>query len=164
MGLDTVELVMEVEERFGIELPDEELELDIRTVGDLEQLISRRYSEKCSTTDCNSQKAFYRLRKALVEELGLERKQIKPDTPTEEVFPEASRIDTWTKISKKAQVEFPDLRYPSIYYNIIGTLTIAFWIIISLMILFFFFVVSIANIFEVSIPFKKTFKIKICRF
>lgn len=40
-SLDTVELVMMVEEEFGIELPDEEAEL-INTFGDLVKLVEAR--------------------------------------------------------------------------------------------------------------------------
>jgi acyl carrier protein len=42
-SLDTVELVMELEEQFGIEIPDEEAE-KIQTVGDAVKYIESRNS------------------------------------------------------------------------------------------------------------------------
>lgn len=40
-SLDTVELTVGIEEQFGIEIPDEELE-DVSTVGDIVTLISKK--------------------------------------------------------------------------------------------------------------------------
>lgn len=44
-SLDTVELVMEFEERFGIEIPDEAAE-KIQTVGDAVDFISKKQGDK----------------------------------------------------------------------------------------------------------------------
>lgn len=40
MGLDVIEIIMEVQDAFGIELPDEAAELP--TVGELSQYVSKR--------------------------------------------------------------------------------------------------------------------------
>ena len=44
-SLDTVELVMEFEERFGIEIPDEAAE-KIQTVGDAVEYINKKLADK----------------------------------------------------------------------------------------------------------------------
>ncbi len=44
-SLDTVELVMQFEEEFGIEIPDEDAE-NIRTVGDAVKYIDAKLAEK----------------------------------------------------------------------------------------------------------------------
>ena len=44
-SLDTVELVMEFEERFGIEIPDESAE-KIQTVGDAVSFIQKKLGDK----------------------------------------------------------------------------------------------------------------------
>jgi acyl carrier protein len=44
-SLDTMELTLQMEERFGIEIPDEELE-DLETVQDAVELIEQRMSVK----------------------------------------------------------------------------------------------------------------------
>jgi acyl carrier protein len=44
-SLDTMELTLQMEERFGIEIPDEDLE-DLETVQDAVELIEQRMSVK----------------------------------------------------------------------------------------------------------------------
>lgn len=44
-SLDTVELTLGIEERFGIEIPDSDLE-DVLTIGDTVALIERKLSVK----------------------------------------------------------------------------------------------------------------------
>lgn len=41
MGLDSIEIVMELEERFRIKIPDEDAE-QVKTVGELAELVLRR--------------------------------------------------------------------------------------------------------------------------
>lgn len=86
MGLDTVELVISIEEEFGIEISDADAcELD--TPRKLADYVRLRLGEKCSDDPgCLSQAQFYRLRRHLVEQLGTPRKAIKPDTPLSEVL------------------------------------------------------------------------------
>ena len=45
MGLETVEFVMEIEERFDISIPNEEV-VHTGTVGEIAQLVARKLSEK----------------------------------------------------------------------------------------------------------------------
>ena len=47
-SLDIVELVMILEEQFGIEIPDEDAE-DIKTVDDVVTYIEKKFAEKEST-------------------------------------------------------------------------------------------------------------------
>lgn len=77
-GLDTVEMVMAIEEEFGVEIPDEDAE-QITTVGEMYDWLRRRLSET-TQEECLSQKMFYKLRRALIENYRLERRVIKPDT------------------------------------------------------------------------------------
>ena len=62
MGLDSVELVMRVEERFGIEIHDSEAE-PIRTPGMLVDLVFSKL-QTGPQNYCASQRAFYVLRRA----------------------------------------------------------------------------------------------------
>src|SRR5664280_544509 len=60
MGLDAVELVMAVEEKFGISISDEEAS-NAPTVGDLEKLVRARL-EIADADSCLSQRAFHLIR------------------------------------------------------------------------------------------------------
>src|SRR5262249_16894428 len=78
MGLDTVELVMEVEEAFGITIPDQEAE-KIQTVGDLyHYILATLGGPPLTTPGCLSAAAFYRLRRQLMGRFRIERRRIQP--------------------------------------------------------------------------------------
>lgn len=79
MGLDTVEYVFHVEDLFGVRLPDAELR-EARTPRDLARVIQRSLPYKPSRPGCLSQRAFYRLRNAILEmHPELTRAEIRPD-------------------------------------------------------------------------------------
>jgi hypothetical protein len=65
MGLDVVELVMELEDRFGIDLTDEDLE-GTQTVADLYRLVVSKLEHK-EAWPCLTSVLFLRMRKALME-------------------------------------------------------------------------------------------------
>ena len=111
MGLDVIELVMDIEDRFNIEISDDEACQAI-TVGKMYQCVLDKV--KVSTNHrCSSQKAFYTLRKALTENLGIKKKIITPKTNTELLFPEYERRELWSKISENTPYKFPELSYPA---------------------------------------------------
>ncbi|NSL56090.1 phosphopantetheine-binding protein [Uliginosibacterium aquaticum] len=86
MGLDTVELVLSVEEEFGIAIPDADAcELD--TPRKLADYVLLRLGEtRIADPRCLSQVQFYRLRRHLVQQLGISRKSLKLDTPLDEIL------------------------------------------------------------------------------
>jgi acyl carrier protein len=106
MGLDTVELVMRIEEEFSIDLPDAELE-NVRTVGDLYQVVLDKLE---TTPSCLSSKAFYRVRRALVECLNLSRRVVRPSTLLDSLMPRASLIQHWQKIADHTGLALPALK------------------------------------------------------
>lgn len=90
MGLDGVELLMAFEEAFGVSITDGEAEkmLTPRLAGDI-------IFSKLETTDqatCQSQRAFYLLRKAMVRRLQLTRATFKPDTVFRDMVPEGQLL------------------------------------------------------------------------
>ncbi|MBN2314118.1 MAG: hypothetical protein JXM79_09325 [Sedimentisphaerales bacterium] len=96
MGLDSVELVMEFEETFGVELKDQEV-VNIytpRMVGDL------IYSKLKATEEgvCQSQRAFYMLRKAFLEMFAVERKSITPDMRFRYLIPKSQEKEVWERL------------------------------------------------------------------
>jgi hypothetical protein len=54
--------------------------------------------------------AFYRIRRGIVDTLGIDRHEIKPSTPLQLLLPRSSRRAKWRRI--QAAVGLPDLRHP----------------------------------------------------
>lgn len=81
MGLNTVELVMGIEEEFGIKITDGEAGI-CQLVADLHQLILRKLTERGETPD--SAAVYLKMQEIIVEQLG-----VRPD----EVYPAASFIE-----------------------------------------------------------------------
>jgi acyl carrier protein len=112
MGLDGVELVMTIEDKFNIKISDQEA-CQSDTVGKLYQCVLDKIGVS-SGNRCSSQQAFYRLRKALKESLCVEEIVIKPKTNTELIFPENERKMLWSRMSTNVSYKFPELEYPAI--------------------------------------------------
>jgi acyl carrier protein len=89
MGLEGVEIVMALEERFDIAIEDAEAEKTV-TPGLLIELIMSKVGRTNDAT-CLTQRAFHRLRAALMRQFGLKRNQIRPETPLADLFPHPER-------------------------------------------------------------------------
>lgn len=107
MGLDSVELIMRAEEEFNITIEDSEAER-VRTVGDFYQLILNKLD---LTPDCQTSKAFFQTRRALVETLGVPRRSIHPATSLEPLFPFEQRRELWDRVTHSIALEFPQLKH-----------------------------------------------------
>jgi acyl carrier protein len=77
-GLDTVELLMAIEEEFGIEIPNKHAE-KIYTVGEMYEYLRRRLATT-PADECLSQKIFYKLRRALIANYRMARKDVSPES------------------------------------------------------------------------------------
>ena len=108
MGLDTVEIVMRIEEEFSIELPDAELGAVI-TVGDLYEVVLSKLNT-ATNADCLSSKAVYRMRKSLVDVLGVPCRSIRPSTSLEPLLPAEFRRQQWAEIAAGIGLPFPKLK------------------------------------------------------
>jgi hypothetical protein len=83
MGLDSVELVIKVEETFGIQIPDEDA-AGIQTVGQLHDYLVHRMQEmglevepRPKSDVCLAATAFYRVRRAWLSVLDAERSALR---------------------------------------------------------------------------------------
>ena len=111
MGLDIVELIMAVEEDFGIELPDDEA-VNLVTPALLTEYVLTRV-ELAGQSVCLSRKAFYALRRVLMKEFGCPRVLVKPDTPLEALVPRLNRRDVWRRMQAALQAKrWPGLIRP----------------------------------------------------
>jgi acyl carrier protein len=121
MGMDSVEIVMRVEEEFAITLSDEEAG-GVRTVGQLYSLVLSKI--ETSDSDRISQ-AFYRLRRAIMRCLGVPRGAVRPSTPLRVLMPPATRRAAWSSLAEVSGLTFPTLRHPRWARDSIRVLTVA---------------------------------------
>jgi acyl carrier protein len=101
MGLDSVELVMEFEEAFGVELKDEEV-VQITTPRMAIDLILSKLDAVQQTT-CLSQRAFYLLRRAFVEHLGVARSAVRPNTQLGALIATDRIVQIWPALEQTLQ-------------------------------------------------------------
>ena len=87
MGLDLVEIIMDVEVHFGISIPDKDAE-KLKTPNHLIAYIEKQLKISDTTKGpCASQVAFYKIRNALVKEFGKKRDSILLGTLLEQLLP-----------------------------------------------------------------------------
>jgi hypothetical protein len=105
MGLDILELVMSIEAHFGVTIPDERAER-ITTVGELYGFLLGQAGRR-TPTPCPTSRAFYRLRRTLMSELGVDRGRVRPDARLRDLFPRASGGTPWSRLA--TLLDLPDL-------------------------------------------------------
>ena len=77
MGLDTVEIVMAVEEEFSLEIPDAAAE-KMFTVGDMHSFLVLELRRR-GRTDVDGDRIFQRLREIICRQLGVEADRVVPE-------------------------------------------------------------------------------------
>jgi acyl carrier protein len=106
MGLDSVELLMSVEDKFGIRIEDSEAE-KIYTVQNFVDCVYDKIitnpNEKCLT-----QIVFYRIRKAF-RSLNLTEKEIKPGTRISESLTQSELKENWHLLKTEIGLDLPEL-------------------------------------------------------
>ena len=105
MGLDTVELVMRMEETFGIVIDDIDAE-KIGTVGQAYRYILNRV-RLSPDAPCQSAAAFYRLRRALVVRTGADRRSIRPSSRLDDFLPATGRREAWLGLGDELGFAMP---------------------------------------------------------
>jgi hypothetical protein len=107
MGMDTVELVMAIEEEFGIDIPNQEAET-LTTVGEMYDYLRLILGTK-SPAHCMSQRLFYKVRRALIENYGVPRQSITVDSMLKDIVPESELKQSWPYLEVFSQLTFPRL-------------------------------------------------------
>ena len=77
MGLDTVELVMQVEKHFGIDIPDSEAS-ELVTVGMLHSWVVAELN-RVGRPQVDPQGVFVELRELICNQLGVEHSKVVPE-------------------------------------------------------------------------------------
>jgi len=116
VGLDIVEFVIATEKEFEIAFDDAELSR-IRTVGEFHEIVLRelRLKQPHATGDpmpktvCASSRAFYRLRKALIESGVARRKDVAPKAALESLIPRENRRAVWDEVAHLMRCKLPRL-------------------------------------------------------
>ncbi len=103
MGLDGVELILAVEEEFGVEITVADAE-KLRTPRDLVDCLLAKIAAARPEV-CQSQRAFYTLRRALSAQTGQPRKTITPATPLADLLPEDVLDPAWSRLREAVQPE-----------------------------------------------------------
>ncbi|MGJ5813348.1 hypothetical protein [Paludibaculum fermentans] len=107
MGLDYIELVLALEDAFQISIADEEAS-GVVTVGDLHALVLAKLKGP-DTKRCLTSAAFYRVRRGLVEVLGVDRRSIRPATLLRPMMPLGRRRTLWRRIQDRTTLKLPNL-------------------------------------------------------
>jgi acyl carrier protein len=121
MGLDLVELVMEVEERYAISIDDRDAE-KIQTVGQLYEYVLAKQAQAQKSAPvaaapqraCASAVTFYKVRRELVEFLDVPRESIRPSTSLALLLPDPGpRRRAWLHLQQTVgRGGLPGLRRP----------------------------------------------------
>lgn len=110
MGSDGVELILAVEDAFQINISDEEA-ANVSTVGDLHNLVvSKLQGQRFSR--CLTIAAFYRTRRGIIEVLRVSRREIRPSTPLDTIFPRGTRREEWHRVQNTLSLKLPTLQHP----------------------------------------------------
>src|SRR5262245_36886551 len=96
MGLDLLEFTIQVEKAFEIHIPDADM-VDLATPRRVVDYVAASLSAAANDV-CRSQRAFYRLRKSLVDRVGCARSTIHVDTSLLELIPITDRNDIWEQV------------------------------------------------------------------
>ncbi len=103
-----VDLVMVVEEHFGIALRNEEAQR-IRTIGDLTDAVYARMVSG-SDQECLAMRAFFEVRELIRRGLGDHSLRMRPSTRLDVLLPVSVRKQCWEVIEQHQTIGFPSLR------------------------------------------------------
>lgn len=117
MGLDAVEIVMEMEEEFDLTIPDSEAQ-EIETVGDLYRYVLGRLGlddDPPATPvtlavpgePCPNLVVFHRLRRSLMHACGIARGAVKPSADLADLLPIRRREENWRRLEQSLGVRLP---------------------------------------------------------
>jgi acyl carrier protein len=110
MGLDSVEILVNVENAFGITITNYEAE-KIATVGDIHSIVWRSIQGRQSMR-CKSQQLYYKLRHALITRLKVDKDAIELNASLNEIFPKVNRRLLYRRLEKQLQLKLPPLVLP----------------------------------------------------
>jgi len=97
MGLEGVEIIIEIENEFKIDIPDKDIKR-ILTVGGLAQYVQHRLTGKTiavAEIPCTTMRAFHMLRRTMMNAFGIDRAAIRPQAKLRSLLPYSIRSEFW---------------------------------------------------------------------
>ena len=109
MGLDTVEIVLQVEETFGVRLPAAPLH-EVRTVGEFHEAVLDVLGRENDGAGINDE-AMKRLRDALSVAKSPSQVIVNGETALSDLFPIMTRRWRWRRLAEIARLTLPQLEF-----------------------------------------------------
>ncbi len=131
MGLDLVDMFMEIEEAFDIRI--EQADVDkVVTPGDLIDLVMSKVA-LADAAGCLTQRAFNRLRAALLRQLPLKRRDIAPSVRMAELVPRTDREPLLQRLAADLHTgPLPELERPQWLVRLIAGVSVALGLLAGL--------------------------------
>lgn len=124
MGLDAVEIVMEIEEAFGITLEEGEA-AKMATPRDLVEAVCRKVGQ-ADSPGCLTQRAFQLVRKSLMIRLGLRRAEIGPTVPLATLVGKERRAGLLQELAEDLKTgPLPELERPAVVLGGLALVSLA---------------------------------------
>src|ERR1043165_6171823 len=117
MGLDSVEILVNVENAFGITISNFEAE-KITTVGDIHSVVWRSVQGRQSMR-CKSQQLYYKFRHILITKFKVHKDDIEGNASLNIIFPIINRRLLYRKLEKEMQLKLPPLVLPAVWEYIL---------------------------------------------
>jgi hypothetical protein len=103
MGLDVVELVMELEDEFGLSISDEVAEKLLVSVGTTIDLVLAELRRRDGEAGvCATARSFYRLRRGLVRDCEVRHADVRLDVAIGELLPRRQQRRAWQRVAGSA--------------------------------------------------------------
>src|SRR5436190_10770337 len=114
MGLESIEIIIEIEDEFGIKIPDKDAER-ILTVGGMAQYVEHRLhgtTTPLPETCCGTSRGFYALRRTMMTVLAVDRSAVRPRVKLNTIIPYSIRRQVWVDM-ERAGLRAPPLATPA---------------------------------------------------
>lgn len=106
--LDPAEIFFEVEDAFGVKIPEEEYR-KIRTTNDLVDMVTKLCGADSRVGNpCVTARTFFALRSKLLDLVPLQRREIRPSSSLESLIPKEERRRVWKSL-RKSGMDLPRL-------------------------------------------------------
>ena len=112
MGLDLVELVMDVEDEFSIAVDDHDASR-LETVGQLFDYVVEALRRKAPWVGapCHSARCFYEVRRRLLDDRSVRQVRVRPDTTFNELANEGEARGVLKRLTRALELPMPSTRF-----------------------------------------------------